>query len=149
MTWLATSYFISFLVSSITSSILADTYGRKPVIIAGLILHLVLLVGLVSMIWRSYWMLMIVMLGFGIRAPMSSHVASVLQTELGGPEMRSYLTTAIIIFDNFISLLLPIYYYYIGDWRYAMYFNFIVVLLCLISVWMIVPESPRYYSSKS
>ena len=79
---------------------------------------------------------------------MSSHVAAVLQSELGGPEMRSYLSTAIIIFDNFISLLLPIYYYYIGDWRYVMYFNFLIVLLSLISVWMIVPESPRYYASK-
>ena len=93
-------------------------------------------------------MLMIVMLSLGIRAPMSSHVAAVLQSELGGPEMRSYLSTAIVIFDSIISLLLPIYYYYIGDWRYAMYFNFLVVSLCLISVWMIVPESPRYYASK-
>ena len=61
--------------------------------------------------------------------------------------MRSYLAMAITFFDNFISLLLPIYYYYIGDWRYVMYFNFVVVILSLVLICTIVPESPRFYAS--
>ncbi len=39
LTWLATSYFLCFLLSSVISMQVADCVGRKPIILVGLLLH--------------------------------------------------------------------------------------------------------------
>ena len=58
--------------------VIADKVGRRPVILAGLILHFIINLLLVGMVFKSVYLLYIYMGLLGIRAPMASHVALIL-----------------------------------------------------------------------
>ena len=100
------------------------------------------------MLFKSVYFLFIYMGLLGIRAPMASHCALILLNEFGLPSNRSYLTMASTIFDNGSSLVLPLYFYFFGDWRGLIWINTAFLFLILLLVVFYIPEAPRFYQSR-
>lgn len=127
--------------------VVADKVGRRPVILIGLVIHLIINLLLVGMVFNSIYFLFVYMALLGIRAPMASHAALVLLNEFGLPRNRSYLTMASTIFDNGSSLLLPVYFYFFQDWRGLIWINTVIVFGVLLVVLFYIPEAPRFHQS--
>ena len=90
-------------------------------------------------------MLYVYMSLLGVRAPMASHVVSVMNYEYGVTKIRGYLTATTTLLDNLTGILLSIFFYYVGDWRILFWFNLALVITCFVIIFALIPESPRFY----
>lgn len=135
---------MAFLLSALGSLWLADQIGRKPVILGGLALQLAADIPLILVWFRSETFLFVYMFLIGVRGPMASHTVTLLLQELGLPHTRSFYSMAVVISDNSTSLFLSFFFYYIGDWRYLVWFNIAVLAIGLTLILFLVPESPRF-----
>lgn len=144
LSWLTTAFFIGFLVSSFLSMWAADRVGRRPIILPGLLLQILINLGLLFLP-KHLGFLYAYMTLLGVRAPMGSHVASVLNLEFGMGHVRGYLTATTTLLDNSTGILLPLFFYYVGDWRILFYINTAITLVCFLLILLVIPESPRFY----
>ena len=94
---------------------LADLIGRKKVILMGLALHAVINL-LLLILPKKLFMLYIYMTLLGVRAPMASHVVSVMNYEYGVTKIRGFLTACTTLLDNITGILLSVFFYYVKDW---------------------------------
>ncbi len=65
---------------------------------------------------------------------MSSHTAIVMLSEFGTPANRSYMMMANTIIDSSANLLIPIFFYTVGDWRVLVWANTLLVLVLIIAI---------------
>lgn len=93
----------------------ADLIGRKKVILMGLALHAGIDL-LLLLLPKKLYMLYIYMSLLGVRAPMASHVVSVMNYEYSVTKIRGYLTATTTLLDNVTGILLSLFFYYAGDW---------------------------------
>ena len=123
---------------------LADQIGRRAIILPGLMLQIVINL-LLLFLPKKLGMLYVYITFLGVRAPMGSHVASVLNLEFGMGKVRGYLTATTTLLDNVTGILLPLFFYYVGDWRILFWVNTGITLVCFLLVLLLIPESPRFY----
>ena len=84
----------------------------------------------------------------GIQVATTGLVAYVLLLEMVPTNLRSFFCAMLNTVDGGItSVLLPIFYYYIGDWQILFIFNLLLTLFVFaLHFW--VTESPRYYLAR-
>ncbi|KAM6357475.1 organic cation/carnitine transporter 2-like isoform 3-T4 [Alca torda] len=139
-------FFVGVLLGSFVSGQLSDKFGRKNVLFATLAMQTGFsFIQVFSTSWEMF-SVFFVLVGMG---QISNYVAAfVLGTEILGKSIRVlFCTLGVCIFYAFGYMLLPLFAYFIRDWRMLLLALTLPGLLC-IPLWWIIPESPRWLISQ-
>uniref|UniRef100_A0A8D0GY01 Solute carrier family 22 member 5 n=1 Tax=Sphenodon punctatus TaxID=8508 RepID=A0A8D0GY01_SPHPU len=139
-------FFVGVLIGSFVSGQLSDKFGRKNVLFATMGVQTGFsFLQVFSNGWEMFSVLF-VLVGMG---QISNYVAAfVLGTEILGKSVRIiFCTLGVCIFYAFGYMLLPLFAYFIRDWRTLLLALTLPGLLC-IPLWWIIPESPRWLISQ-
>ncbi len=71
-----------------------------------------------------------------------------LLSELVATKYRPPLTSIVHAFDSISNICIYVYFYYVRDWKYMIYF-YVGLSFSFIFLYLLVPESPRYFIAKS
>uniref|UniRef100_A0A674GXU3 Major facilitator superfamily (MFS) profile domain-containing protein n=2 Tax=Taeniopygia guttata TaxID=59729 RepID=A0A674GXU3_TAEGU len=139
-------FFVGVLLGSFISGQLSDKFGRKNVLFATLAMQTGFsFIQVFSTSWEMFSVLF-VLVGMG---QISNYVAAfVLGTEILGKSVRVlFCTLGVCIFYAFGYMLLPLFAFFIRDWRMLLLALTLPGLLC-IPLWWVIPESPRWLISQ-
>ncbi|NXM40248.1 S22A5 protein, partial [Gymnorhina tibicen] len=139
-------FFVGVLLGSFISGQLSDKFGRKNVLFATLAMQTGFsFIQVFSTSWEMFSVLF-VLVGMG---QISNYVAAfVLGTEILGKSIRVlFCTLGVCIFYAFGYMLLPLFAFFIRDWRMLLLALTLPGLLC-IPLWWVIPESPRWLISQ-
>ncbi|XP_010411414.2 solute carrier family 22 member 5-like [Corvus cornix cornix] len=139
-------FFVGVLLGSFISGQLSDKFGRKNVLFATLAMQTGFsFIQVFSTSWEMFSVLF-VLVGMG---QISNYVAAfVLGTEILGKSIRVlFCTLGVCIFYSFGYMLLPLFAFFIRDWRMLLLALTLPGLLC-IPLWWVIPESPRWLISQ-
>ena len=116
----------------------------------GLISHCIILAIITFTLTRDdfIYIIYIYLFIFGVKASMTAQVAYVLLCEIVLTKYRPPLTTVVHAMDSLSNISIYLYFYYVRDWRYMMYFSIGLTFL-FIFLFFLVPESPRYFVAKN
>ena len=141
---LSTTYFAGYCLACAIFLPLSDCVGRRPVIIVGLIIHLISNVLIFTV--GSWPFLFVYNAAIGLRSPMAGQTAFLLLIEFTGIKWRSLFTALFNSIDGSLYLWISLGYKYIGDWRTWFYMNEAIVAVALLFLIFFYPESPRFYT---
>ncbi|GAA6230520.1 solute carrier family 22 member 5-like [Lates japonicus] len=139
-------FFCGVLTGSFISGQLSDRYGRKTVLVVTIAVQIVFtFFEIFSQSWAVFCALYFVV-GVG---QISNYVAAfVLGAEIFGPSVRTIFSTAgVSLFFGAGYMLLPLFAFFIRDWRMLLLALTLLGFLC-VPVWWYVPESPRWLLSQ-
>ncbi|XP_048817081.1 solute carrier family 22 member 5-like [Lagopus muta] len=139
-------FFVGVLLGSFVSGQLSDKFGRKNVLFATLAMQTIFsFIQIFSTSWEMFSVFFL-LVGMG---QISNYVAAfVLGTEILGKSVRLlFCTLGVCIFYAFGYMLLPLFAYFIRDWRMLLLALTLPGLL-FIPLWWIIPESPRWLISR-
>ncbi|XP_044884663.1 solute carrier family 22 member 5-like [Mauremys mutica] len=142
----ASLFFVGVLVGSFISGQISDKFGRKKVLFATMGVQTGFsFLQVFSTSWEMFSVLFVIV-GMG---QISNYVAAfVLGTEILGKTVRIiFCTLGVCIFYAIGYMLLPLFAYFIRDWRMLLLALTLPGLLC-IPLWWVVPESPRWLISQ-
>ncbi|XP_070773167.1 organic cation/carnitine transporter 2-like [Enoplosus armatus] len=139
-------FFCGVLTGSFISGQLSDRYGRKIVLFVTMAVQTVFtLIQVFSPSWAVFCAVFFVV-GMG---QISNYVAAfVLGTEILGPRVRTIFSTAgVSLFFGAGYMLLPLFAFFIRDWRMLLLGLTLPGFLC-VPLWWYIPESPRWLLSQ-
>ncbi|KAL6098313.1 slc22a5 [Pungitius sinensis] len=139
-------FFCGVLAGSFLSGQLSDRYGRKIVLFVTMAVQtLFTLLQVFSPSWPAFCAMFFVV-GLG---QISNYVAAfVLGTEILGPRVRTVFSTAgVSLFFGAGYMLLPLFAYFLRDWRKLLLGLALPGFLC-VPLWWYIPESPRWLLSQ-
>ncbi|KAM8899196.1 organic cation/carnitine transporter 2-like isoform 2-T2 [Spinachia spinachia] len=139
-------YFGGVLAGSLISGQLSDRYGRKIVLFVTMAVQtLFMLLQVFSPSWPVFCAMFFVV-GLG---QISIYMAAfVLGTEILGPRVRTvYSTAGVSVFFGVGYMLLPLFAYFLRDWRKLLLGLALPGFLC-VPFWWYIPESPRWLLSQ-
>ncbi|XP_012734891.2 solute carrier family 22 member 4 [Fundulus heteroclitus] len=139
-------FFCGILAGALISGLLSDRFGRKIMMFATIALQAVTrFIQVFSPNWIVFCALYFVV---GMGQSSNYLVAFVLGTEVLGFHIRTIFSTAgMTLFFGAGYMLLPLFAFYITDWRMLLLALMIPSWLCL-PFWWFVPESPRWLLSQ-
>lgn len=145
--FIASSYFLGWMIGSLIFSPLSDLLGRKKSIIAGLLLYFFGTLYLL-LIAHDKIGLYIGMFLVGVRTSPNSSLVYILITEYTDMKSRPFYTITCLLLKNVMHLLGGIYYSLGGHYKPLLYFG--TALSFILSIWTYfgIPESPRYLKVK-
>ncbi|XP_051875827.1 solute carrier family 22 member 4-like [Pristis pectinata] len=135
-------FFLGMTSGALISGHISDRYGRKIVLFGAVMIQTVLsFIQVISWSWEVFCVLCF-FIGFG---DISNYVAAfVLGTELlGKAERIAYSTLGVCMFYAIGYIILPLFAYYIRDWRMLLLALTLPEIL-YIPFWWLIPESPRW-----
>ncbi|CAF0928905.1 unnamed protein product [Rotaria sordida] len=151
--WVQMIFFVGYMVGSILFGILADKYGRRPIMSVSFIL--MSFSGLLCTFapqqsfgfWPSYIIFVLARFLLACSTRGISVSGFVLASEIVGPKKR--LLTGIVIeyFFAFGQMILLIFAYFIRSWR-ILTLSIALFTVPYIFFYFILPESPRWLISK-
>ncbi|XP_065590940.1 solute carrier family 22 member 4 [Cyrtonyx montezumae] len=139
-------FFVGVLIGSFISGQLSDRFGRKSI----LFLTMAVQTGfsflqIFSTSWEMFTVLFLIV---GMGQISNYVVAFILGTEILGKSVRIIFSTlGVCIFFAIGYMLLPLFAYFIRDWRMLLLALTLPGLLC-VPLWWIIPESPRWLISQ-
>ncbi|XP_053319370.1 organic cation/carnitine transporter 2-like isoform X2 [Spea bombifrons] len=139
-------FFAGVLIGSFISGQLSDSFGRKKVLFATMAVQTGFsIVQVFSTSWEMFAILFFIV-GMG---QISNYVAAfILGSEILGKSARIIFSTlGTCIFFAIGYMLLPLFSYFIRDWRTLLLALTVPGLFC-IPLWWIIPESPPWLISQ-
>uniref|UniRef100_A0A8C3V6L1 Major facilitator superfamily (MFS) profile domain-containing protein n=1 Tax=Catharus ustulatus TaxID=91951 RepID=A0A8C3V6L1_CATUS len=139
-------FFVGVLIGSFISGQLSDRFGRKNI----LFLTMAVQTGfsflqIFSTSWEMFTVLFLIV---GMGQISNYVVAFILGTEILGKSVRIlFATLGVCIFFAIGYMLLPLFAYFIRDWRMLLLALTVPGLFC-IPLWWVIPESPRWLVSQ-
>ncbi|XP_023229235.1 organic cation transporter protein-like [Centruroides sculpturatus] len=135
------SFFMGFLVSAIVSGQISDRYGRRPVIISGLVLHLTF--GILCSFSPYYWMFTVSRFFLSAGRTAFSLTFYVYVMEVIGPSYRDKLMVLLSVFSTTGTHLLTGVSWFLKDWTYIQLSGSLPSIITLLFI-SYIPESPRW-----
>ncbi|XP_044636360.2 organic cation/carnitine transporter 2 isoform X1 [Equus asinus] len=139
-------FFVGVLLGSFISGQLSDRFGRKNVLFVTMGMQTGF--SFLQVFSKNFEMftVLFVLVGMG---QISNYVAAfVLGTEILGKSVRIIFSTlGVCIFYAFGYMLLPLFAYFIRDWRMLLLALTVPGVLCAL-LWWFIPESPRWLISQ-
>ncbi|XP_008140721.1 organic cation/carnitine transporter 2 isoform X1 [Eptesicus fuscus] len=139
-------FFVGVLIGSFISGQLSDRFGRKNVLFVTMAMQTGF--SFLQIFSKNFEMfaVLFVLVGMG---QISNYVAAfVLGTEILGKSIRIIFSTlGVCIFYAIGYMLLPLFGYFIRDWRMLLLALTLPGLLCAV-LWWFIPESPRWLISQ-
>ncbi|KAG8439198.1 hypothetical protein GDO86_005424 [Hymenochirus boettgeri] len=139
-------FFVGILLGSFISGQLSDSFGRKKILFMTLAIQTgFCFIQAFSTSWEMFAILFIIV-GIG---EISNYVtAFILGCEILGKSARIVFSTlGICIFFAIGYMMLPLFAYFIRDWR-TLLLALSVPGLLLLPLWWIIPESPQWLISQ-
>uniref|UniRef100_A0A3P8W0E8 Major facilitator superfamily (MFS) profile domain-containing protein n=1 Tax=Cynoglossus semilaevis TaxID=244447 RepID=A0A3P8W0E8_CYNSE len=141
----STVYFVGSLMGSFLSGKLSDRFGRKPVLFVTMALQAV------CTFLQSYsnsWLLFTILLFISGLGQVSNYVAGlVLGAEILTGHVRVLYSSLGTCFGFAVGyMMLPVFAYFIRDWRNLL-LALAVVGAVYLPFWWLIPESPRWLLS--
>ncbi|XP_072256939.1 solute carrier family 22 member 4-like [Pyxicephalus adspersus] len=139
-------FFAGVLTGSFVSGQLSDRFGRKKILFATMAVQTGFsIVQVFSTSWEMFAILFMIV-GMG---QISNYVAAfILGSEILGKSARIIFSTlGICIFFAIGYMILPLFAYFLRDWRTLLIALTVPGLLC-IPLWWIIPESPQWLISQ-
>ncbi|XP_061858533.1 solute carrier family 22 member 4 isoform X4 [Colius striatus] len=139
-------FYVGVLIGSFISGQLSDRFGRKSI----LFLTMAVQTGfsflqIFSINWEMFTVLFLIV---GMGQISNYVVAFILGTEILGKSVRIIFSTlGVCIFFAIGYMLLPLFAYFIRDWRMLLLALTVPGLFC-VPLWWIIPESPRWLISQ-
>ncbi|XP_038943126.1 organic cation/carnitine transporter 2 isoform X6 [Rattus norvegicus] len=139
-------FYVGVLLGSFISGQLSDRFGRKPVLFWTMGMHTGFSFLQVFSVNFEMFTLLFALVGMG---HISNYVAAfVLGTEILSKSIRIiFATLGICIFFAFGFMVLPLFAYFIRDWRMLLMAITLPGVLCG-ALWWFIPESPRWLISQ-
>ncbi|XP_015264754.1 PREDICTED: solute carrier family 22 member 4 [Gekko japonicus] len=139
-------FFVGVLLGSFISGQLSDRYGRKTILFATMGVQTGFsFLQIFSTSWEMFTVLFLIV---GMGQISNYVVAFILGTEILGKSVRIIFSTlGVCIFFAIGYMLLPLFAYFIRDWRMLL-LALTVPGVCCIPLWWIIPESPRWLISQ-
>ncbi|XP_073507308.1 solute carrier family 22 member 4-like [Phyllobates terribilis] len=135
-------FFAGVLTGSFISGQLSDSFGRKKILFATMAVQTGFsIIQVFSTSWEMFAILFLIV-GMG---QISNYVAAfILGSEILGKSARIIFSTlGICIFFAIGYMILPLFAFFIRDWRTLLMALTIPGLLC-VPLWWIIPESPQW-----
>ncbi|XP_032067292.1 solute carrier family 22 member 4 isoform X2 [Thamnophis elegans] len=139
-------FFVGVLLGSFISGQLSDKFGRKAILFATMGVQTGFsFLQIFSTSWEMFTVLFLIV---GMGQISNYVVAFILGTEILGKSVRIIFSTlGVCIFFAIGYMLLPLFAYFIRDWRMLL-LALTVPGVCCIPLWWFIPESPRWLISQ-
>uniref|UniRef100_K7G611 Solute carrier family 22 member 4 n=1 Tax=Pelodiscus sinensis TaxID=13735 RepID=K7G611_PELSI len=139
-------FFVGVLLGSFISGQLSDRFGRKSILFATMAVQTGFsFVQIFSTSWEMFTVLFLIV---GMGQISNYVVAFILGTEILGKSVRIIFSTlGVCIFFAIGYMLLPLFAYFIRDWRMLLLALTVPGVFC-IPLWWLIPESPRWLISQ-
>ncbi|XP_028907335.1 solute carrier family 22 member 4 [Ornithorhynchus anatinus] len=139
-------FFVGVLIGSFISGQLSDRFGRKSILFATMAVQTGFsFLQIFSVNWEMFTVLFVIV---GMGQISNYVVAFILGTEILGKSVRIiFATLGICIFFAIGYMLLPLFAYFIRDWRMLLLALTIPGVFC-VPLWWVIPESPRWLISQ-
>ncbi|KAG8578981.1 hypothetical protein GDO81_010680 [Engystomops pustulosus] len=135
-------FFAGVLTGSFVSGQLSDSFGRKKILFATMAIQTGFsIVQVFSTSWEMFAILFLIV-GMG---QISNYVAAfILGSEILGKSARILFSTlGVCIFFAIGYMILPLFAFFLRDWRTLLLALTVPGLLC-VPLWWIIPESPQW-----
>ncbi|XP_025779918.1 solute carrier family 22 member 4 isoform X2 [Puma concolor] len=139
-------FFLGVLFGSFVSGQLSDRFGRKNILFATMAVQTGFsFLQIFSINWEMFTVLFVIV---GMGQISNYVVAFILGTEILGKSVRIIFSTlGVCTFFAVGYMLLPLFAYFIRDWRMLLLALTVPGVLC-IPLWWFIPESPRWLISQ-
>nr|ABZ10518.1 solute carrier family 22 member 5 (predicted) [Callithrix jacchus] len=139
-------FFVGVLLGSFISGQLSDRFGRKNVLFVTMGMQTGF--SFLQLFSKNFEMFVVLFVFVGM-GQISNYVAAfVLGTEILGKSVRIIFSTlGVCIFYAFGYMVLPLFAYFIRDWRMLLLALTVPGVLC-VALWWFIPESPRWLISQ-
>ncbi|XP_063148401.1 solute carrier family 22 member 4 [Candoia aspera] len=139
-------FFVGVLLGSFISGQLSDKFGRKAILFATMSVQTGFsFLQIFSTSWEMFTVLFLIV---GMGQISNYVVAFILGTEILGKTVRIIFSTlGVCIFFAIGYMLLPLFAYFIREWRMLL-LALTVPGVCCIPLWWFIPESPRWLISQ-
>ncbi|XP_011824672.1 PREDICTED: solute carrier family 22 member 4 isoform X3 [Mandrillus leucophaeus] len=139
-------FFVGVLLGSFVSGQLSDRFGRKNVLFATMAVQTGF--SFLQIFSNSWEMFTVLFLIVGMGQISNYVVAFILGTEILGKSVRIIFSTlGVCTFFAVGYMLLPLFAYFIRDWRMLLLALTVPGVLC-VPLWWFIPESPRWLISQ-
>ena len=133
---------MGIILGSLVSMRLADIYGRKPIIVIGLVMYGVS--ALILFLIKEEWAVFLAIALCGFQMPNTCQCAYLLMIEYLDPSHRSKFSSVANIVDGGSNIWLPFYFRYTDSWIYLLTLISALIVALFILVVILIPESPRF-----
>ncbi|XP_053187371.1 organic cation/carnitine transporter 2-like [Scomber japonicus] len=142
----STLYFIGVLVGSFFSGQLSDRFGRKPVFFATMAVQTIFSF---VQVFSPSWTVFSIFLFFSGLGQIANYIAAfVLGTEILTGNVRVlYSSLGVCLCFAIGYMMLPLFAYFLRDWR-SLLMAVALPGLLYIPLWWLIPESPRWLLSQ-
>ncbi|XP_065729463.1 solute carrier family 22 member 4 isoform X3 [Phocoena phocoena] len=139
-------FFVGVLLGSFVSGQLSDRFGRKTILFATMAVQTGFsFLQIFSINWEMFTMLFVIV---GMGQISNYVVAFILGTEILGKSVRIIFSTLGVCTCFAVGyMLLPLFAYFIRDWRMLLLALTVPGVLCF-PLWWFIPESPRWLISQ-
>ncbi|XP_007941927.2 solute carrier family 22 member 4 [Orycteropus afer afer] len=139
-------FFIGVLLGSFVSGQLSDRFGRKNILFTTMAVQTGFsFLQIFSINWEMFTVLFVIV---GMGQISNYVVAFILGTEILGKSVRIIFSTlGVCTFFAVGYMLLPLFAYFIRDWRMLLLALTVPGVLC-VPLWWFIPESPRWLISQ-
>ncbi|XP_034869985.1 solute carrier family 22 member 4 isoform X1 [Mirounga leonina] len=139
-------FFLGVLLGSFVSGQLSDRFGRKSILFATMAVQTGFsFLQIFSINWEMFTVLFVIV---GMGQISNYVVAFILGTEILGKSVRILFSTlGVCTFFAVGYMLLPLFAYFIRDWRMLLLALTAPGVLC-VPLWWFIPESPRWLISQ-
>uniref|UniRef100_A0A8C9AYK1 Solute carrier family 22 member 4 n=1 Tax=Phocoena sinus TaxID=42100 RepID=A0A8C9AYK1_PHOSS len=139
-------FFVGVLLGSFVSGQLSDRFGRKTILFATMAVQTGFsFLQIFSINWEMFTMLFVIV---GMGQISNYVVAFILGTEILGKSVRILFSTLGVCTCFAVGyMLLPLFAYFIRDWRMLLLALTVPGVLCF-PLWWFIPESPRWLISQ-
>ena len=116
ISFMGSVFFIGFFIGSALFLSLADVIGRKPIVILGLFMQIVL--NAMINYWHNNVFRYIYLFLIGVRIPMACHVAYLILMETVSDRYRSYFSVILNCLDGGIgNMIVSATFYFSQNWK--------------------------------
>ncbi|XP_023568972.1 solute carrier family 22 member 4 isoform X3 [Octodon degus] len=142
----ASLFFVGVLCGSFVSGQLSDRFGRKRILFATMAVQTGFsFLQIFSINWEMFTVLFVIV---GMGQISNYVVAFILGAEILGKSVRIVFSTlGVCTFFALGYMLLPLFAYFIRDWRMLLLALTLPGVLC-VPLWWFIPESPRWLISQ-
>nr|ACH53044.1 solute carrier family 22 member 4 (predicted) [Otolemur garnettii] len=139
-------FFVGVLLGSFVSGQLSDRFGRKNILFTTMAVQTGFsFLQIFSINWEMFTALFVIV---GVGQISNYVVAFILGTEILGKSVRIIFSTlGVCTFFAVGYMLLPLFAYFIRDWRMLLLALTVPGVLC-VPLWWFIPESPRWLISQ-
>ena len=135
-------FLMGIVIGCSTLTRLGDVYGRKPIYMIGLALHLFFMIGILTTknVFFAYFLLFV----FGLSVTSKYYVGYTYLLEMQPRTHQVLVSTTMFLFESVVFIFMCFYFWVISDqWKMLQIPNLILATYGIIFL-IFMPESPRF-----